>query len=658
MKKLIAICFILFWSATTGLAADTKGSDLSATGGVDAANDKLYVIDATGPSSKSDTVQTVVNAGLAAPGAIGGTTPAAGTFTTLTAGSASSITAGTGSSAAGSVILKNATNNNAFTITSGVSGAAIGWTLPTTAPGGANYLLNVDADGTMGYTDPSTLGGGSGDVTGVGNCDSGACLDGSSDGGTNIAFYDGTANKITISAQASALGADKLIYLPITATDGQYLKVGVSGNTWTLSTDAPAGSGDVTGVGDCASGACLDGSSDGGTYIRLYDGNSHYTQLAPGNSTANLTFTFPTAYPAASGYLMVMSDAGVISTSNSISGTFDIGDSIASGHAVTMDANGALQTAFTNLLPDAADGAALGSATYEWSDLFLADGAVINLGADQDVTLTHVADTGILLNAAMQLQFRDSAIYINSGTDGYLDLEADTGIRFNGPVTLANEGSITAGALILGDSTPDAEGEIGYASNQVSVHDGTASRALLQVASTLITKSEYLPIRYAEADDSVTAPADAAEISTTTAIGRAFDAATEEGVVFWWDVPLDYSAGIKFQVVYALMADASADNTVVFGLSGCSVGNSEAIACSEGTAVTKADELGTNDDQYQIMISDWSDAVTVTGIAAGEIAKLLFYRDADAAADDYGSDVAVIGIRIKYQAKVNASSDY
>ena len=55
-------------------------------------------------------------------------------------------------------------------------------------------------------------------------------------------------------------------------------------------------------------------------------------------------------------------------------------------------------TATTAFVPDASDGAALGTSSLEFSDLFLADGAVINLGDDQDVTLTHVADTGILLN--------------------------------------------------------------------------------------------------------------------------------------------------------------------------------------------------------------------------------------------------------------------
>jgi hypothetical protein len=61
----------------------------------------------------------------------------------------------------------------------------------------------------------------------------------------------------------------------------------------------------------------------------------------------------------------------------------------------------------------------------------LSDDAVLNFGADKDVNLTHVADTGLLLNAAMQLQFRDSAIHIASANDGYLDLTADTGIRIS-----------------------------------------------------------------------------------------------------------------------------------------------------------------------------------------------------------------------------------
>lgn len=66
-------------------------------------------------------------------------------------------TFGTGGSALGSVVLKNASNTNAFTLQPGVTGAALSWTLPITAPGGNNYLLNAQTTGALGYTDPATF---------------------------------------------------------------------------------------------------------------------------------------------------------------------------------------------------------------------------------------------------------------------------------------------------------------------------------------------------------------------------------------------------------------------------------------------------------------------------------------------------------------------
>ena len=79
-------------------------------------------------------------------------------------------------------------------------------------------------------------------------------------------------------------------------------------------------------------------------------------------------------------------------------------------------------------LPNA-DGNALGGASNEWSDLYLADGGTIQFGNDQDVTLTHVADAGLLLNTTMYLTFRDAALKIYSSTDGQLDIDADTEVE-------------------------------------------------------------------------------------------------------------------------------------------------------------------------------------------------------------------------------------
>ena len=149
--------------------------------------------------------------------------------------------------------------------------------------------------------------------------------------------------------------------------------------------------------------------------------------------------------------------------------------------ATTIDVNGNLDvsgtvvgastiSAGTAFVPDASDGAALGTSSLEFSDLFLADAAVINLGADQDTTLTHVADTGILLNSTRQLQFGDSGTYIHQSADGVLDLVSDTEIEINattidinGDVEISVDltvsgdditmGTNTAGNLLIADGT-------------------------------------------------------------------------------------------------------------------------------------------------------------------------------------------------------------
>ena len=107
-------------------------------------------------------------------------------------------------------------------------------------------------------------------------------------------------------------------------------------------------------------------------------------------------------------------------------------------NATTIDVNGTLDlagaTISTALLPNASGTIDLGSTSAEFNDVFLADASVINFGADQDVTLTHVADTGLLLNAGMAMRFRDAALEIKSSTDGQLDIDADTELEITSPI--------------------------------------------------------------------------------------------------------------------------------------------------------------------------------------------------------------------------------
>ena len=65
--------------------------------------------------------------------------------------------------------------------------------------------------------------------------------------------------------------------------------------------------------------------------------------------------------------------------------------------------------------PPSADGAALGTSALEWSDLYLADGGVVYFGADQDITLTHAADTSLAVGGAGGTT---GMIINNTATDG------------------------------------------------------------------------------------------------------------------------------------------------------------------------------------------------------------------------------------------------
>jgi len=169
----------------------------------------------------------------------------------------------------------------------------------------------------------------------------------------------------------------------------------------------------------------------------------------------------------------------------------------------------------TALYPSTANAVALGTTSNEFSDLYMADGSVIYLGADQDVTLTHVADTGILLNSTRQLQFGDSGSYIHQSADGVLDLVSDseieinaTNVDINGAVTmdstLAVTGVITADAgididnfnidgttiaLSSGDMTLDGAGDIllDAAGEEVIFKDGSTNVGHVSMDSDNLT---------------------------------------------------------------------------------------------------------------------------------------------------------------------------
>ena len=78
------------------------------------------------------------------------------------------------------------------------------------------------------------------------------------------------------------------------------------------------------------------------------------------------------------------------------------------------------------------------------------DAAVLGFGADNDVTLTHVADPGLLLNSTMALQFNDASQFINAPSATVLDINATDEIEFNATLIDINGNVDISGTLTVG----------------------------------------------------------------------------------------------------------------------------------------------------------------------------------------------------------------
>ena len=137
------------------------------------------------------------------------------------------------------------------------------------------------------------------------------------------------------------------------------------------------------------------------------------------------------------------------------------------------------------------------------------DSAVLGFGSDNDVTITHVADTALLINSTRQLQFGDSGTYIHQSADGVLDLVSDTEIEINATTidingnvdisgTTNSTGKITADAgididnfnidgttiaLSSGDMTLDAEGDIVLDANGANITFKDDGTSILDIAN-------------------------------------------------------------------------------------------------------------------------------------------------------------------------------
>ena len=265
-------------------------------------------------------------------------------------------------------------------------------------------------------------------------------ISGAAAGPGELRFYEDTDNGVLYTGFKAGNVTSSVSYvLPLAdGTDGYQLTTDGSGTlSWAAAQFALANDGNnriVTGTGSATLNAEANLTFDGSVLAATGNITATGTMEPAGDTAASDNAAI--GYTSAEGLILTGqgstnditikndADADVISiptgtTGVTLAGTLGVG-----AITGTSTIQGTTITATTAFVPDASDGAALGTAALEFSDLFLADSAVLNFGDDQDTTLTHTDGTGLTLNSTNKICFNDTSQFIQGASNAILALGA------------------------------------------------------------------------------------------------------------------------------------------------------------------------------------------------------------------------------------------
>ena len=176
---------------------------------------------------------------------------------------------------------------------------------------------------------------------------------------------------------------------------------------------------------------------------------------------------------------------------------------ILSGTTLTIDSgatitNSGTANGFSSADPSSADGDSLGTASLEWSDLFLADGGTIQFGNDQEVRLIHTADTGLILKHTATADDKPISLTLQTGETDIAQDDVIGKIDFQAP----DEGTGTDAILVAAGIEAVSEGDFSSSNNATKLIFKTAaseaasekmslsSAGVLTVSSTITANSQ------------------------------------------------------------------------------------------------------------------------------------------------------------------------
>ena len=232
-------------------------------------------------------------------------------------------------------------------------------------------------------------------------------------------------------------------------------------------------------------------------------------------------------------------------------------------NATAVDLNGTLDVSGTSTLTGNVTMSADASVGDDLS--LVSDAAVLNFGADSDVSLTHVADTGLLLNSTRQLQFNDSSQYINAPSATILDINATdeielnaTAVDLNGTLDVSGVSTLTGNVTMSADASVGAD--LSLVSDAAVLNFGADSDvSLTHVADTGLLLNSTRQLQFNDSSQYINAPsATVLDINATDEIELNATAVDLNGT-------LDVSGTSTLTGNVTMSADASVGDDLTLG---------------------------------------------------------------------------------------------
>ena len=151
-------------------------------------------------------------------------------------------------------------------------------------------------------------------------------------------------------------------------------------------------------------------------------------------------------------------------------------------------------TVGTSIVPASADGATLGTASVEFSDLYLADGGVVFFGNDQEIKLTHVADTGLTLKHTATADDKPISLTLQTGETDIAANDVIGKIDFQAP----DETTGTDAILVAAGIEAVSEGDFSSSNNatklsfKTGASEAAAEKMSLSSAGLLTIADDFM----------------------------------------------------------------------------------------------------------------------------------------------------------------------